>query len=64
MRVSGDLCQMYVRSFKRVYESEIRRFVADVKASLGSPMDIKKSKFLPKVYTLGDEVGGVKPAPL
>lgn len=41
--------QMYVRSFRRVYEAEIRQFMVDVKASLGAPMDLKRSKFLPKV---------------
>ena len=40
---------MYVRSFKRVYEGEIRQFVADVRASLGGPLDLKRNKFLPKV---------------
>ena len=40
---------MYVRSFKRVYEAEIRRFMSEVKTSLGGPLDVKKSKFLPKV---------------
>ena len=40
---------MYVRSFRRVYEEEIRRFISEVKASLGGPLE-QKRKFLPKVH--------------
>ena len=50
--VSCDLVhvsQMYVRSFRRVYEAEVHRFMTEVKTSLGGLVDLKRNKFLPKV---------------
>lgn len=48
--LSCDILQMYVRSFRRVYEEEIRCFMVEVKASLGGAVEARK-KFLPKVNT-------------
>lgn len=46
--MSCDPPQMYVRSFRRVYEEEIRHFMTEVKASLGGAIEARR-KFLPKV---------------
>jgi hypothetical protein len=49
----NDIMEMYVRSFRRVYEEEIRRFISEVKASLGGPLE-QKRKFLPKGTSTAD----------
>jgi hypothetical protein len=54
----NEVMEMYVRSFRRVYEAEIRQFMADVKASLGAPVDLKRSKFLPKMTSNADLLRG------